>query len=71
MQVLTERMIQRNMKIFAVEDYEDFTCVGGECPISCCGGAWDIVVDEKTRKYYESVEGDISGIAGINSGIRR
>ncbi len=46
------------MKLLSVEDYVDFECVGGECPICCCGGRWKISIDDKTAEYYRSVEGD-------------
>ena len=46
------------MKVLSVEDYNDFECVGDRCPITCCGGAWTILVDEESAKRYRSVEGE-------------
>ena len=46
------------MKLLTTDNYIDFACIGGTCPISCCGGDWTIVVDEETAKYYRSVEGE-------------
>jgi len=46
------------MKILSVEDYYDFECIGGDCPISCCGGKWGVLVDEESAGYYKKVEGD-------------
>lgn len=28
------------MKLLSVDAYVDFKCIGGDCPISCCGGDW-------------------------------
>lgn len=46
------------MKLLSIEDYVNFRCIGGDCPISCCGGMWSICVDEESAKYYRSVEGE-------------
>ena len=29
--------------------YRQFTCIGGECPDTCCAG-WEIVIDDKASK---------------------
>ena len=46
------------MKVLSVEDYQDFECIGSECPITCCGGKWTIVVDPTSASFYQSVEGE-------------
>ncbi len=46
------------MKLLSTDDYVKFECIGGECPLTCCGGGWNIVVDEKSAEYYKSVEGE-------------
>lgn len=46
------------MKVLSVEDYNDFECIGGKCPISCCGGDWLIRLDKASEMYYRSVEGE-------------
>lgn len=46
------------MKYLMIEDYSDFECIGDKCPISCCGGGWGIVIDEKTAAYYQNLEGE-------------
>lgn len=33
--------------------YDDFRCLMGECPSSCCT-LWQIDVDEKAYEYYQS-----------------
>lgn len=43
------------MKYIFTDFYSDFSCVGGECPDSCCIG-WDILVDEDTCKKYAALE---------------
>ena len=37
--------------------YEKFRCIAAACPDSCCQG-WDVVIDEKTEAFYNSVKGD-------------
>lgn len=46
------------MKLLSVDVFTDFECIGGECPISCCGGHWGIYIDDETMDYYLSVEGE-------------
>lgn len=36
--------------------YEDFSCVAGECPDTCCAG-WQIVIDEDSLEKYGEVQG--------------
>ena len=36
--------------------YDDFSCIGGACPDTCCAG-WQIVIDENSLEQYKSVEG--------------
>jgi len=31
--------------------YEDFSCIGGACPDTCCSG-WQIVIDESSLEKY-------------------
>lgn len=44
------------MKIRTPSYYEDFACIGGDCPDTCCAG-WEVDVDKTTSAYYRSVEG--------------
>ncbi len=46
------------MKLLSIKDYIEFKCIGGDCPITCCGGNWNIGVDKESADYYRSVEGD-------------
>lgn len=44
------------MRIRKPEYFDDFSCLMGECPDTCCRD-WEIVLDEPARTYYESVPG--------------
>ncbi len=46
------------MKFLELEIFNDFECVGSECPYTCCAGGWRIVVDSETAEYYKTVTGD-------------
>lgn len=37
--------------------FEKFRCIADKCPDSCCKG-WDVVVDDETNEYYQTVGGD-------------
>ena len=41
------------MKILQTEIYEEFECIGGNCPKTCCGG-WTISIDEKTYQMLRA-----------------
>ncbi|MCR4642009.1 MAG: flagellin lysine-N-methylase [Lachnospiraceae bacterium] len=45
------------MKTLKMSCYDNFRCVGGECPLTCCEFSWNIDIDKETEKYYRSVEG--------------
>lgn len=44
------------MRIRTLDHYEDFHCLAGACPHSCCT-QWDVVIDEETAKRYTQVGG--------------
>ena len=46
------------MKLLSVDNFIEFECIGGDCPISCCGGNWAIGIDDASYQYYMSVEGE-------------
>ncbi len=46
------------MKLLSVDNFVRFECIGGDCPISCCGGHWGIYIDDESRDRYMSVEGE-------------
>ena len=44
------------MKIVVPDYYKNFKCIASECEDTCCAG-WEIVIDDKTYEYYNSVSG--------------
>ena len=44
------------MKTFTPEYYQDFHCIAGECPDSCCK-EWAVDIDPKTAAFYRSLPG--------------
>ena len=45
------------MRIRVPHYYKDFKCIGAECTDTCCAG-WEVVIDDKSYKYYKTVDGD-------------
>ena len=47
--------------------YDDFRCIAGACPKSCCIG-WQIVIDEESLRKYKKVDGEFAGriAAGVD-----
>ena len=46
------------MKIREPSYYSSFRCIAGDCPDTCCH-MWEVVIDEATRRYYESLPGEL------------
>ena len=46
------------MKYLNLETFSDFVCTGSECPFTCCGGGWNIYIDDDTYEFYMSVKGE-------------
>lgn len=46
-----------NKTIITPSFYSDFRCLAGVCPDTCCKG-WDIVVDDETKEFYDSLPDD-------------
>lgn len=61
------------MKLLSVDNYIDFECIGGTCPISCCGGGWGIEIENESYQYYMSVGGEFGKLLkdGILAGEER
>lgn len=49
------------MEIIKPNYYDDFSCLAGSCPATCCAG-WEVVIDEKALQYYDTVKGDIGSL---------
>lgn len=44
------------MKYTVPDYYQDFECIAGDCPATCCAG-WQIVIDERSLKRYKNYKG--------------
>ena len=42
---------EEKMNLLKTTFYDEFACIGAECPLTCCGG-WMIAMEEKTLKDY-------------------
>ena len=38
--------------------YDDFTCLAGSCPDTCCG-QWNIVVDDEATARFQTMDGPL------------
>lgn len=54
------------MKYLSTDFYENFKCIGGACPFTCCAGNWTISIDKETKKEYDSVDGEFGQILREN-----
>ncbi len=43
------------MQCYYIDLYEDFSCLAGECPSTCCSG-WKIVIDEEAMERFALLE---------------
>lgn len=50
------------MNLLKTTFYDEFACIGAECPLTCCGG-WMIAMEEKTLKDYRMMGGEIGRFA--------
>ena len=46
------------MFITKQDDYDNFICIAGDCPDTCCTG-WDIMIDDDSLQRYTSYEGEL------------
>lgn len=46
------------MKLRKMRYFDDFHCIGGHCPDTCCRD-WEVVLDEETAAFYRTVEGPL------------
>lgn len=46
------------MRITQPDYYEEFSCIAGDCPDTCCVG-WQVVVDEEHLRIYQSAKGTL------------
>lgn len=45
------------MKCLALDNYQNFECIGSACPSTCCAG-WKVLVDADSAAFYEFVPGE-------------
>ncbi len=45
------------MKVLSPFYFDEFSCIGGKCPETCCAG-WKIIIDSETYKKYQQVDGE-------------
>lgn len=48
-------------EVYVLDIVDDFTCMGGDCPYTCCKG-WQVCIDEDTLKLYRAQKG-VKGLA--------
>ena len=46
------------MRIRVSDYFEQFRCLAGECPHTCCA-KWEVVIDEDTASRYQQVAGPL------------
>lgn len=44
------------MKSLTIDNYNDFECIGSQCPSTCCAG-WSVIVDTDSANLYEAIPG--------------
>lgn len=44
------------MEVRVPDYFDDFSCLAGHCPHSCCTG-WEVVIDEETAQKYQTAPG--------------
>ena len=46
------------MRVTVPDYYEDFRCLAGACPHTCCE-KWEVVIDEDSAAFYQTVPGPL------------
>ena len=46
------------MKLRVPDYFDDFSCLAGACPHSCCM-EWEVVLDEDTARRYRALPGPL------------
>ena len=47
------------MQYIKQDDYDDFKCICGDCPNSCCKGGWEIAIDDEALDRFKSMDGEL------------
>ena len=56
------------MRVTVPDYYEDFRCLAGKCPHTCCE-KWEVVIDEDSAALYQTVSGPLGG--KLRSALKR
>ena len=56
------------MRVTVPDFYEDFRCLAGKCPHTCCE-KWEVVIDEDSAALYQTVPGPLGG--KLRSALKR
>ena len=51
------------MRYLKPDFYDEFSCLAGACPKTCCAG-WQIVIDETSLDKYEGLSGPFGNRIG-------
>ena len=55
-------------KYLGLSWFNDFNCIGGKCPLTCCNTRWKIALTDEDIDMYQKMDNDFSGeiINGID-----
>lgn len=53
------------MKYLICDFYENYECIGSQCPSTCCAG-WNIFLDKETKSIYDNIDGEFGQILRKN-----
>ena len=56
------------MRVTVPDYYENFRCLAGKCPHTCCE-KWEVVIDEDSAALYQTVPGPLGG--KLRSALKR
>lgn len=62
-----------DMKVLNMDWWDDFSCIGGECPLTCCCTSWSIDLTEKEIEQYEKLDHPFRDtiVASIDKGNKK
>ena len=56
------------MRVTVPDYYENFRCLAGKCPHTCCE-KWEVVIDGDSAALYQTVPGPLGG--KLRSALKR
>ncbi len=57
-----EQKKEKRMRVTVPDYFDQFRCLAGDCPHTCCE-KWEVVIDEETAALYGSVPGPLGAAA--------